>query len=288
MAMARTRWAAVGALVAVAVGTGTLALVNADSNTTSAFVPIAPCRLLDTRSTSTVGPRSTPITAGESLTVQVVGSNGQCTIPATATAIVINVTALAPSANGYMSLYPADVALPNASNLNYVAGQKPRANLVTVSLSAAGAIKIFNSAGTVNVLGDIAGYYESDNGTAKEGTLCTAGGLPGIIVNGIDHDHNVSSKCFTNMVSTLAGSGTFSLVDGQGIAASFKFPYAVAVDRTDIQLEFLGIRKKVRVFANCTAARAAGVTPIRRSTNPALYKANRGLDRDGDGVACES
>jgi Protein of unknown function (DUF1524)/Excalibur calcium-binding domain len=46
--------------------------------------------------------------------------------------------------------------------------------------------------------------------------------------------------------------------------------------------------QKVRVFANCTAARAAGVTPIRRSTNPALYKANRGLDRDGDGVACES
>ena len=45
--------------------------------------------------------------------------------------------------------------------------------------------------------------------------------------------------------------------------------------------------QKVRVFANCTAARAAGVTPIRRSTNPALYKANRGLDRDGDGVACE-
>lgn len=40
-------------------------------------------------------------------------------------------------------------------------------------------------------------------------------------------------------------------------------------------------------YANCTAARAAGVTPIRRDTNPALYEANRGLDRDGDGVACE-
>jgi hypothetical protein len=45
--------------------------------------------------------------------------------------------------------------------------------------------------------------------------------------------------------------------------------------------------RKVRVFANCTAARAAGVAPIRRATNPALYNANKRLDRDGDGVACE-
>jgi hypothetical protein len=41
----------------------------------------------------------------------------------------------------------------------------------------------------------------------------------------------------------------------------------------------------VRSFANCTAARAAGVTPISRGTK--LYAANRRLDRDGDGIACE-
>lgn len=40
-------------------------------------------------------------------------------------------------------------------------------------------------------------------------------------------------------------------------------------------------------YRNCTAARAAGVTPIRRDTNPALYSANTHLDRDKDGVACE-
>jgi hypothetical protein len=41
----------------------------------------------------------------------------------------------------------------------------------------------------------------------------------------------------------------------------------------------------VRSFANCSAARAAGVTPIMRGTK--LYAANRKLDRDGDGIACE-
>jgi hypothetical protein len=38
-------------------------------------------------------------------------------------------------------------------------------------------------------------------------------------------------------------------------------------------------------YANCTAAKAAGVTPIRVGTP--LYDANRHLDRDGDGIACE-
>jgi hypothetical protein len=39
-------------------------------------------------------------------------------------------------------------------------------------------------------------------------------------------------------------------------------------------------------FANCTEARAAGVTPIYRGTP--LYDANTGLDRDNDGIACET
>ena len=41
-------------------------------------------------------------------------------------------------------------------------------------------------------------------------------------------------------------------------------------------------------FANCTAAKAAGVTPIRKATNLGLYELNASLDRDKDGVACDS
>lgn len=40
-------------------------------------------------------------------------------------------------------------------------------------------------------------------------------------------------------------------------------------------------------YQNCTAAKAAGVTPIRRASNAALYQSNQHLDRDKDGVACE-
>jgi hypothetical protein len=40
-------------------------------------------------------------------------------------------------------------------------------------------------------------------------------------------------------------------------------------------------------YANCTAARNAGAAPIRRDVTPELYAANRHLDRDGDGIACD-
>jgi hypothetical protein len=40
-------------------------------------------------------------------------------------------------------------------------------------------------------------------------------------------------------------------------------------------------------YANCTAARAAGVAPIVKRINPKLYAANAHMDRDKDGVACE-
>ena len=43
----------------------------------------------------------------------------------------------------------------------------------------------------------------------------------------------------------------------------------------------------VEYFGNCTSARGAGVTPILRDENPTLYAANKHLDADEDGVACE-
>ena len=41
-------------------------------------------------------------------------------------------------------------------------------------------------------------------------------------------------------------------------------------------------------YRNCTEAKAAGVTPILRSTDPELYALNTPLDGDKDGDACES
>src|SRR3954469_2094765 len=87
------------------------------------FVPIAPCRLADTRADPTlnVGPRKAPLGANETYVVQVTGTNGNCTIPAVATGVAMNVTAVSPTVGSFMTIFPSDVARPLASNLNYQA-----------------------------------------------------------------------------------------------------------------------------------------------------------------------
>ena len=41
-------------------------------------------------------------------------------------------------------------------------------------------------------------------------------------------------------------------------------------------------------FKNCTEVKAAGAAPLTKAKTPELYELNAGLDRDKDGVACES
>ena len=60
--------------------------------------------------------------------------------------------------------YPADLATPpEASNLNWRAGDPPTPNKVDVKLSPTGAVKILNKYGTVHVIADIVGYYQDHN-----------------------------------------------------------------------------------------------------------------------------
>jgi hypothetical protein len=98
--------------------------------------------------------------AGGTRNVQVTGIS---TIPAGATAAVLNVTDANPAAPGYMTVYPQGGVPPTASNLNYVAGQVT-ANRVIVPLSASGGISVYSSAGA-DVIVDVAGYYSAGTGT---------------------------------------------------------------------------------------------------------------------------
>jgi hypothetical protein len=129
----------------------------------STFVPIEPCRLLDTRpAPTTVGPRATPLGPGETYRQQVTGPNGDCNVPSGATAVTMNTTALSATDWSFATIHPAGTPLPNASSLNYVPGQAPIPNSVTVTLSPGGAIDIYNAFGSVDLLADVTGYYTDD------------------------------------------------------------------------------------------------------------------------------
>jgi len=157
----RVRWAAIGAAVAVSLGGTTIGIVNATSSSGErpVFVPITPCRLFDTRATEPIGPRSTPLAAGETYQQAVRGTNGNCVLPPDAVGVALNMTAVNGTAPSYLTVWPADAAKPLASSLNWVAGAPPTPNKVDVKLGADGAIKLYNNAGSVDVLADAVGYY---------------------------------------------------------------------------------------------------------------------------------
>jgi hypothetical protein len=169
MSMIRSRWAAVGAAVAVTLGAGGVSLTQAaiSSGEKPVFVSLdAPCRVVDTRSGS-------PIGAGDAaaLTVQITGANGACTgalaIPADAVGVATNVTVIQPngaaSGRSYFTVYPNGATRPITSNLNFVNGQAPTPNKVDVGIGTGGQIIIYNNEGTAHAAVDIFGYYIDHN-----------------------------------------------------------------------------------------------------------------------------
>jgi YVTN family beta-propeller protein len=127
----------------------------------SSFVPAGPVRVLDTRNGT--GGFSKPVGPGGIISLQVTGRDG---VPATGvTAVVLNVTAVSPTASSYVTVYPDGAARPNASSLNFTAGETIP-NLVVVPVGADGKIDFYNHTGSVNLVADLAGYDTSGTGSA--------------------------------------------------------------------------------------------------------------------------
>ncbi len=117
------------------------------------YLPVSPRRVVDTR--SGIGAAQARI-GGAPLSVQIAGANG---LPATGIAAVqINLTAVAPSSDTYLTVYPSGSALPNASNLNLAAGGV-RANSVIARVGTDGRILVVCGQGDTDVLVDIVGYF---------------------------------------------------------------------------------------------------------------------------------
>lgn len=161
----RTRWAAIGAAVAVSFGGGGIGLVHAtiDSGERPVLRQIDPCRIADTRGESQVGPRGTPIGPDEAHVVDAHGTNGNCDIPAEASGLSLNVTAVGASEPTNIRVFPAGGAVPTAANLNPAPGAAPAPNAVTTGLNDMGQFSVFNKFGSVDVVIDVNGYYEDHN-----------------------------------------------------------------------------------------------------------------------------
>lgn len=116
------------------------------------FFTVAPCRLIDTRIAGGAA-------LGAGVESQFTIPAGTCSIPALAVSLSVNVTVPAAGGGGHLSLYPANIAKPSTTTLNFSAGAT-RANNAVVALSLDLGLKIFNGAAVpVHVVVDVNGYF---------------------------------------------------------------------------------------------------------------------------------
>lgn len=83
------------------------------------------------------------------------GTNGNCTIPTSANGIAANGTAVS-----FLTIFPADATKPNVSTNDWGPVQAATPNKVDTKLSTDSKIKVYNDAGTVDLIIDVVGYYQ--------------------------------------------------------------------------------------------------------------------------------
>jgi len=163
----RTRWAAIGAACAVALGAGGFGVVSAamSSGDRAIYVPVTPIRVLDTRSSEKVVNETVRLVI-EGVITTADGVSRQV-VPTDASAVAINITATSTRKNGdygYVTVFPCmsdTETAPNASSLNFENGVDI-ANALNVTTSANGSICLYVY-GTADLLVDVAGYYADHN-----------------------------------------------------------------------------------------------------------------------------
>ncbi len=178
-------------MVIVPLGTaGQINLYNQSGNThlivdvlawfpsaTASITGVNPARLLETRSfLSTVDNRfnaTGSFGAGGVQNVTVVGRGG---VPASGVAAVaLNVTATGGTAGSFLTVWPKGQTRPNASNLNFTAGQNVP-NMVMLPIGSDGQVSIFNLAGSTDVIVDVLAWFPDNSVTPTTTTTTTVPG----------------------------------------------------------------------------------------------------------------
>ncbi|MCX5256778.1 hypothetical protein OOK27_22015 [Streptomyces canus] len=122
-------------------------------------------RLLDTRT-------STAIPANSSVSVTVAGNDG---IPTSFGAAVLNLTTTGQQNSGYLRVWPTGQTMPSTTSVDNFQANTSTADLVIAQPGTQGAVSIYNaSAGTIQLLVDLQGWFSSTQTTATPDPTDTA------------------------------------------------------------------------------------------------------------------
>jgi hypothetical protein len=198
------------------------------TTTSGSYVALPPARITDTRAGSGFPNAGSTLGAGETLNVQVEGAGG---VPTSGvSAVVLNVAATNVTSSSYVTLYPEGGTLPTVANLNTTPGNTV-SNLVTVGVSSAGGVTVYNNSGSVDIVVDVEGYYTTTVGSSglydaitPYRTLGTAaGGL--LMAGGVSQEVSVAGAA--TGIPSDAEAVVLNLTASEGSAASFltAYPY---------------------------------------------------------------
>jgi Calx-beta domain/Right handed beta helix region len=123
------------------------------------YNPVEPARFLDSRpgesTIDTMNAGTGKLAAGDQVELQVAGRGD---VPADATAVVMNVTAVQGEAVGFVTVHPCEATLPLASSLNFVPGVNG-GNEIVAQLDADGKLCLYTSA-AAHLTADVVGYMK--------------------------------------------------------------------------------------------------------------------------------
>ncbi|HEY3605926.1 MAG TPA: Ig domain-containing protein, partial [Pseudonocardiaceae bacterium] len=124
------------------------------------FVPAQPTRLLDTRGgTSQTGYQGGKPGIGATVPLQVTGRGPIGTVDVAA--VVGNTTVTDTAASGFVTVWPAGVTRPLASNVNVTGVGDTAATLTTSPLGSGGGLDLYTLNGA-DLIFDVAGYFTAD------------------------------------------------------------------------------------------------------------------------------
>jgi uncharacterized protein YqgV (UPF0045/DUF77 family) len=131
----------------------------ANANGGYEFFPVTPCWLVDTRVSSFPATFGPPTMSAGAIRTFSIPNDTACSIPSTAEAYSLNVTAVPKNTLGFLSIWPTGQPLPNVSTLNvYNAGTVVANAAIVPAGTNGGSINAYVTDATDLIL-DINGYF---------------------------------------------------------------------------------------------------------------------------------
>jgi hypothetical protein len=155
-------------------------------------------------------------------------------VPANATGVVLNITAVSPTKSGFLTVFPTGSTKPLAATHNFTAGTTI-GNLVFAKLGTGRSVDIYNFAGDTDLVADVVGYFgPTGGGGAGKMTPITptrlidtrdGGGAPlhagasrTIAVRGIAGVPSTATAIIANVTAVLPTASGFFTAWASGVA----------------------------------------------------------------------